>query len=243
KKEMLGYMGKVSGRDEDKIAKAGLTVSMKDGIPVFEEAESTLLCKKLYAGEINAKDFVDESIDSKINVQAIGNNDGTNFQLIKNVDGSTKVKVYVLDDSYQKKPYGGWGDLYIMDYETEGYVDQVENPYGGGTLYQTGYVARITPDGEVEFLESAGRTVMIEGIKGRDFVDLHKVEEVLCQCEGVTEAYAYVYYDKDNGMHVGVDVTGDTGDTGVTEADVENIKAYAREQLSPVWVPERIVCL
>ena len=177
---------------------------------------------------------------SKINVQAIGNNDGTNFQLIKNVDGSTKVKVYVLDDSYQKKPYGGWGDLYIMDYETEGYVDQVENPYGGGTLYQTGYVARITPDGEVEFLESAGRTVMIEGIKGRDFVDLHKVEEVLCECEGVTEARAYVYYDKDNGMHVGVDVTGDTG---VTEADVENIKAYAREQLSPVWVPERIVCL
>lgn len=65
KKEMLGYMGKVSGRDEDKIAKAGLAVSMKDGIPVFEEAESTLLCKKLYAGEINAKDFVDESIDSK----------------------------------------------------------------------------------------------------------------------------------------------------------------------------------
>ena len=65
RKGVLGYMGKVSGRDEDKIAKAGLTVSMKDGIPVFEEAESTLLCKKLYAGEINAKDFVDESIDSK----------------------------------------------------------------------------------------------------------------------------------------------------------------------------------
>ena len=64
-KSMLGYMGKVSGRDEDKIAKAGLNVYMKDGIPVFKEAESTLLCKKLYAGEINAKDFVDDEIDSK----------------------------------------------------------------------------------------------------------------------------------------------------------------------------------
>ena len=191
--------------------------------------ESSVRRVKKYIPEVEKpKHFYIEA--GKINEEA-------NFQLIKNVDSATKVKAYVLDDSYQKKPYGGWGDLYIMDYETEGFVDQVENPYGGGTLYQTGFMARITPDGEVEFLESAGRTVMIEGIKGRDFIDLHKVEEVLCQCEGVTEARAYVYYDKDNGMHVGVDVTG------VTESDVESIKAYAGEKLSPVWVPERIVCL
>lgn len=64
KKSMLGYMGKTSGRDEDKIAKAGLNVYMKDGIPVFKEAESTLLCKKLYAGAISPSDFVDDSIDA-----------------------------------------------------------------------------------------------------------------------------------------------------------------------------------
>lgn len=64
-KAMLGYMGKVSGRDEDKIAKMGLNVYFKDNIPVFKEAEQTLLCKKLYAGEINAKDFVDSEIDGK----------------------------------------------------------------------------------------------------------------------------------------------------------------------------------
>ena len=65
KKEMLGYMGKVSGRDEDKIARAGLNVYMKDGVPVFEEAETTLLCKKLYAGKINPEDFIDMEIDGK----------------------------------------------------------------------------------------------------------------------------------------------------------------------------------
>ena len=64
KKSMLGYMGKTSGRDEDKIAKAGLNVYMKDGIPVFKEAENTLLCKKLYAGAISPSDFVDDSIDT-----------------------------------------------------------------------------------------------------------------------------------------------------------------------------------
>ena len=163
-------------------------------------------------------------------------NDEAGFELIKNVSYDTKVKAYVLDESYIKKPFGGWGNLYIMDCETEGFVDVVENPYGDGNLYQTGYMARITPAGEVEFLESAGRTVMIEGVRGRDFIDLHQVENVVYECEGVATAEAYTYYDKDNAIHVGVDVTG------VAEADMEGIKAYAAEKLSPAWVPERIQC-
>ena len=76
----------------------------------------------------------------------------------------TKVKAYVLDNSYIKKPFGGWGSLYIMDYETEGYVDIVENPYGDGQLYWTGHMARINKDGTVDFLKNAGRTVMIEDL-------------------------------------------------------------------------------
>lgn len=65
KKPMLGYMGKVSGRDEDKIAAAGLNVIRKDGIPVFEEASQTLLCRKMYAGPISPEHFCDSEIDSK----------------------------------------------------------------------------------------------------------------------------------------------------------------------------------
>lgn len=64
-RKMLGYMGKVSGRDEDKIAGANLTVTFKDGIPVFEEASETLLCRKMYAGPISPEHFIDEEIDSK----------------------------------------------------------------------------------------------------------------------------------------------------------------------------------
>lgn len=65
KKPMLGYMGKVSGRNEDKIAKAGLTVKFVNDIPVFEEAEETLLCRKLFAGPISPEYFVDKEIDAK----------------------------------------------------------------------------------------------------------------------------------------------------------------------------------
>lgn len=64
-KPMLGYMGRVSGRDEDKVEKANLTVKMVNNIPVFEEAKETLLCKKLFAGPILPEYFVDMDIDSK----------------------------------------------------------------------------------------------------------------------------------------------------------------------------------
>ena len=83
-------------------------------------------------------------------------------------------------------------------------------------------------------LEDAGRTVMLETLRGRVYVDLLQVEKVLCECEGVTGAQAYTYYGGDNVLLVGADVTG------VDEQDIERIKAYAAEHLQPAWVPVKI---
>ena len=47
KMQELGYLGTVSGRDEDKIAKSGLTLTHIDGVPCFEEATTVLLCRKM----------------------------------------------------------------------------------------------------------------------------------------------------------------------------------------------------
>lgn len=60
-KNMLGYMGKVSGKDEDKIAKSGLTVTDKDGAPVFKEASLTLVCRKMYRDTLKEENFIDKS--------------------------------------------------------------------------------------------------------------------------------------------------------------------------------------
>ncbi len=65
-KEMLGYMGSVSGRDEDKIKKSGLTVLREGNTPYFAEAEMVMLCKKLYAQELEPECFVLKEYDSKI---------------------------------------------------------------------------------------------------------------------------------------------------------------------------------
>ncbi|MGN0729301.1 flavin reductase family protein [Treponema sp.] len=56
----LAYCGKVSGRDEDKIAKCGFTVEHKNGVPFFKESRLVINCKKLYAQQMQADCFTKE---------------------------------------------------------------------------------------------------------------------------------------------------------------------------------------
>lgn len=61
-KKALAYLGKASGRDEDKITKAGLSVAMDNGVPYFEEAERVIFAKKLFVERIEEAAFLDEKI-------------------------------------------------------------------------------------------------------------------------------------------------------------------------------------
>ncbi len=50
----LGILGTLSGRDGDKVAKAGLVPRfLKEGV-TFQEARVTLLCRKLYSQDLDA---------------------------------------------------------------------------------------------------------------------------------------------------------------------------------------------
>ena len=56
-KKQMAYLGSVSGRDEDKIGKAGLTPVYADNTVYFEEAKLVLVCKKLYQSELQESGF------------------------------------------------------------------------------------------------------------------------------------------------------------------------------------------
>ena len=64
-RKTLSYLGSVSGRDEDKIAKSGLTVAHTDDVPYFAEANTVITGKKLYAQEYRPECFIDSSLDEK----------------------------------------------------------------------------------------------------------------------------------------------------------------------------------
>lgn len=65
KKQMMGYFGSVSGRDEDKIAKSGLTVVSENGCTYYEEAKYVMVCRKLYAQVMTSDSFIDKSCDKQ----------------------------------------------------------------------------------------------------------------------------------------------------------------------------------
>ena len=62
-KEILGYIGRTTGRDEDKITKSGLTLSYCDEIPFFEEAHTVFLCRCLFRQPYTSNGFLDKNVE------------------------------------------------------------------------------------------------------------------------------------------------------------------------------------
>ena len=158
-------------------------------------------------------------------------------RLITDVSAETMVKAYVLDENCRKKPFGGWGTLYIMDHKPADCVDQITNPYGPGVLYQTSCTARILPDGSIHMLEQGGRIIMTESLTGRHFLDLYRLEDTACQYPGVEWAEAYVAYGAGNTMVLTLDVYGKN------QLDTENLQKYLTERCEKPLIPAVIHCM
>ncbi|MGB4661487.1 MAG: flavin reductase [Mobilitalea sp.] len=63
-RDILNYMGMVSGRNEDKIALSGLTLARTDNTPYFNEAKHVLICKKLFQQEMSGDSLLDDKLKS-----------------------------------------------------------------------------------------------------------------------------------------------------------------------------------
>lgn len=61
----LQYCGRTSGRDENKFEHCGFTVNEIDEIPYIEQANLIILCKKVYATDLDKGIFYDETIKEK----------------------------------------------------------------------------------------------------------------------------------------------------------------------------------
>lgn len=62
KREALKICGSTSGRDCDKVAKAGLTpISIGNNV-AFNESEKIIICKKMYFGDISPNGFLSADI-------------------------------------------------------------------------------------------------------------------------------------------------------------------------------------
>lgn len=85
-KKQLTYLGAHSGRDEDKVAKVGLTPAFGDGYTYFEEANLVLVCRKLYRARLTEEGFLDKKI-VEINYPAHDFHDMYIGEIIKVLEG------------------------------------------------------------------------------------------------------------------------------------------------------------
>lgn len=66
-RKALGYLGKVSGRDIDKIREVGFSPKVEGDFATFEEANLTIKCKKIARQELKPEGFLDEKIEDFYN--------------------------------------------------------------------------------------------------------------------------------------------------------------------------------
>lgn len=64
-RKTLAYLGRVSGKDEDKIKASNLHVAFDEDTPYFTEANTVLVCKKLYEQELDEACFIESDLIDK----------------------------------------------------------------------------------------------------------------------------------------------------------------------------------
>ena len=64
-KPALTHLGRVSGRDGDKVAEVGFTPVFSHGTAYFEEADLVLVCRKMYQAPFAPENFLDKEADAK----------------------------------------------------------------------------------------------------------------------------------------------------------------------------------
>ncbi len=66
----LSVLGSLSGRDGDKVSKAGLTPKMLESAVTFEEAAETLVCRKIYRQDFDISAVPKEVAETYYSVEA-----------------------------------------------------------------------------------------------------------------------------------------------------------------------------
>lgn len=163
------------------------------------------------------------------------------------------VKCYVLGRNLMRLPIGAIGELYIGGQGiARGYLNRddltiksfLPNPHQtkeeqlrqfNARIYKTGDLARMLPNGEIEFLGRSDFQLKISGVR----VEPGEIEARIAEYPGVTECIVLAR-----------DVPGRIGERRLVgyyvanpDADIaeENLRTFLRERLIPVMIPTQMI--
>ncbi|MEW6367292.1 MAG: amino acid adenylation domain-containing protein [Acidobacteriota bacterium] len=156
-------------------------------------------------------------------------------------------QTYILDAQMHPVPAGEVGELYIGGAGlARGYLNRpdvtaerfVPDPFGGepgGRLYTTGDLARLLPDGEIDFLGRADHQVKLRGFR----IELGEIEVLLEQQRGVREAVVIVREDIPEDKRLVAYVVPDAG----ARIEPREIRNSLKQKLPEYMLPPAIVVM
>lgn len=145
------------------------------------------------------------------------------------------ARLYVLDERGNPNPPGIAGELYIAGPGVgQGYLNQpeltaarfVQDPFGGGTMYRSGDLARYLPDGRIDYLGRVDDQVKINGYR----VETEEIAAVLRSHPQVRDAVV-VGWRRDaasEGLELVAYIVGDfeQGPEGLQQAFSSELPTY-----------------
>jgi aspartate racemase len=157
------------------------------------------------------------------------------------------TQIYVLDAHRQPAPIGVPGELYVGGAGlARGYLNRADltadrfipNPFSqkpGARLYKTGDLARLLPDGNIEFLGRFDNQVKIRGFR----IELGEIEAVLGRHAAVRECVVVAREDRPGEKRLVAYVVPNKD----RDAKTRELRSFLKRELPEVMVPSAFVAL
>jgi acyl carrier protein len=127
------------------------------------------------------------------------------------------------------------GYLGVPELTAEKFIPDSLSDTAGSRLYCTGDLARLLPDGSVEFLGRTDHQVKIRGFR----IETGEIETALCQHPAVTEAVALAREDAPGDKRLVAYVIPAPSFTPT----VSELRQYLKEQLPDYMIPSAVILL
>lgn len=156
----------------------------------------------------------------------------------------SNLKLYVTDEAGARLPIGVPGELCAAGYQVSaGYLNRPEkmaevyiaNPFdsekGYETMYRTGDIVRLLPDGTVDFIGRNDGQVKVRGFR----IELTEVEEVIRRFKGITDATVVAFETPSGGKEIAAYVVSEE------KVDLNGLRGFIRAEKPAYMVPSAIM--
>ncbi|MCR1976067.1 amino acid adenylation domain-containing protein [Clostridium sporogenes] len=201
-------------------------------------SKSLAICKNLKI--VNAYGPTENSVISTEYIISGKWNEDKTVPIGKPISNST---AYIMDKNNKLLPIGVAGELCVGgDGVARGYLNRedlnkekfIENPYvKGETIYKTGDLAKMLPDGNIDFLGRIDNQVKIRGYR----IELGEIEKELLKNEKIKEAIVVDKKDQGGNKYICAYVVSED------EINVNKIKEDIANELPIYMVPAHIIQL